>query len=87
MAYCPFYSKQCPEDSSCAVHRSYGCGASFMPGTPAIYNGGESPVEVFIIKVFCGAPKSGEEILIVYCNRDTGIISTSDTLSDFVVSM
>ena len=88
MAFCPFYDLQCPEDSSCALWRSYGCAASHLPGIPAMY-GGEI---VVIIDIKVAIIKDGKECMIIYYNQTTGVMGyvitgsdLSDILGDFTV--
>ena len=91
MAFCPFYNLQCPQTNEgvggCAIWTDFGCCVIDKPGMPAIYSGGETPVDVFILGIFSSNAKAAGDILIIYADNETGAISTSDTLSDFAVHL
>jgi len=87
MRYCPFYSKDCPEDSSCAAWKSYGCSATYKPGIPATYLGGAEPVDVFIIHIERSVPPPLKKFDIIYANADTGEIAVDDDLSKFAIRL
>ena len=89
MPFCPFYDLQCPETNEgtagCAVWTSCGCCVIDKPGLPAVYTGGAEPEDVFIMHIFSANAKIAGDILILYCNRETGVIGSSDTLTDFEI--
>ena len=87
MAYCPFYYKTCPQSTDCAIWTGYGCCIVDKPGTPAVYSGGAEPVLVYILDIYSSNAKVSGDILIIYADAVTGVISTSDTLSDFTVAI
>jgi len=87
MGYCPFYNYPCPQSTECAIWTDYGCCIVDKPGNPAIYSGGAEPVLVYILGIYSSNAKAQGDILIIYADRTTGVISTSTTLSDFVVSI
>ena len=86
MAYCPFYNLPCPQSIKCAIWTDFGCCIVDKPGKPAVYIGGAEPVLVFILYIKT-KDANPSQILIIYADRTTGVISTSTTLSDFVVSI
>lgn len=85
MGFCPFYDLQCPEDSSCAVWKSYGCSACCKPGIPAMHSGDL----VFILDIKVGEPKTVKEVLVIYSDYETGVIGyeagDEEVLDNFVV--
>lgn len=87
MAYCPFYNHPCPQSNECAIWTDFGCCIVDKPGKPAIYSGGEDPINVYILGIYSSNAKVTGDILIVYADRTTGVISTSDILSDFTVAI
>ncbi len=87
MAFCPFYDSPCPQSNECAIWTDFGCCIVDKPGKTAIYSGGEEPVNVFILGIYFANAKPAGDILIIYADATTGVISTSDTLSDFKISI
>ena len=87
MAFCPFYSLQCPGTTACAIWTEYGCCVIDKPGIAAVYNGGETPVKVFILEIRTDKAGINDPVLIIYCDRDTGVIGKSVTLSDFTIAI
>ena len=84
MAYCPFYNLSCPQSTECAIWTDFGCCIVDKPGEPAIYSGGDDPVFVYIIYIKV-RDVNPNQIIIIYADATTGVISTSDTLSDFAI--
>ena len=85
MSYCPFYNYPCPQSTECAIWTDFGCCIVDKPGKPAVYSGGAEPVLVYIIDIYSANAKASGDILIIYADATTGVISTSDTLSDFAI--
>ncbi len=88
MAFCPFYNLTCPKDFSCAVWTHFGCCMVDKPGTPAIYTDPPNdPVDVYILQIFCGNPKTGAEMRVVYALASDGTIDDESDLSKFAVHL
>lgn len=86
MGYCPFYNYPCPQSTECAIWTDFGCCIVDKPGIPAVYSGGAEPLLVFILDIKT-KDANQNPMLIIYADATTGVISTSNTLSDFAVSI
>ncbi len=88
MGFCPYYNKECSEDSSCALWKSYGCDSAYKPGIPAVYTGPPSdPVDVFILQIFSEKAAINDDVLIIYALASDGTIGLDDDSSKFVITL
>jgi len=92
MAFCPFFSTQCPEsnegDEGCRIWNGFGCEMIEKAGKPATYTDGEEdPVNVFILQMFSEKASINDDVMIVYALASDGTIHLEDDITKFVMHM
>ena len=81
MEFCPYYDKQCPENTDCARWDNFGCSARYRIGIPAVRSG----TNVYIIHIEYADPKCAKDEVVVYADATTGVIAESGDIHEFTI--